>query len=50
LEPLRAFLAYCSRLAFTEENLVPALHLGPGAGGARGARAPNAELGGQRST
>ena len=45
IEPLRAFLAYASRLAFTEENLVPALHLGPSAGGARGQRAA-AELGG----
>lgn len=45
VEPLRAFLAYASRLAFTEENLVPALHLGPSAGGARGQRA-SAELGG----
>ena len=27
LEPLRAFLAYCSRLAFTDANLVPSLHL-----------------------
>jgi transcription elongation factor GreA len=26
LEPLRAFLAYCSRMAFTDENLVPFLH------------------------
>jgi transcription elongation factor GreA len=28
LEPVRAFLAYASRLAFTPENLVPALKLG----------------------
>ncbi len=28
LEPLRAFLAYCSRMAFTDEDLVPHLHLG----------------------
>ena len=28
LEPLRAFLNYAARLAFTSENLVPALHLG----------------------
>ena len=28
LEPIRAFLAYCSRMTFTEENLVPHLHLG----------------------
>lgn len=42
VEPLRAFLAYCSRLAFTPENLVPALGA---SGGARGGRA-NAELGG----
>lgn len=45
IEPLRAFLAYASRLAFTDENLVPALHLGPNAGGARG-RAASQELGG----
>ena len=45
LEPLRSFLAYASRLAFTAENLVPALHLGPNAGGARG-RNVAAELGG----
>jgi len=45
VEPLRAFLAYASRLAFTEENLVPALHLGPNAGGARGRNASQ-ELGG----
>ncbi len=45
-EPLRAFLAYCSRLAFTEENLVPALELGPGAGGSRAGEGANAELGG----
>ena len=45
IEPLRAFLAYASRLAFTEENLVPALQLGPNAGGARG-RAAATELGG----
>ncbi len=46
LEPVRAFLAYASRLAFTSENLVPALHLGPGTGGARGESAV-AELGGE---
>lgn len=46
LEPLRAFLAYCSRLAFTETNLVPFLQLGPAAGGARGGAGANAELGG----
>jgi transcription elongation factor GreA len=46
LEPVRAFLAYASRLAFTPENLVPALHLGPEAGGARGERAAE-ELGGE---
>ena len=45
IEPVRAFLAYVSRLAFTETNLVPALQLGPGAGGARGGNAAN-ELGG----
>jgi len=45
VEPLRAFLAYASRLAFTEENLVPALHLGPNAGGGRGRNAGQ-ELGG----
>lgn len=46
VEPLRAFLAYCSRLAFTPENLVPALGVGPAAGGARGGHGANAELGG----
>ncbi|MSQ36358.1 MAG: transcription elongation factor GreA [Dehalococcoidia bacterium] len=47
LEPLRAFLAYCSRLAFTDANLVPSLHLPPGAGGgARGGDAVD-ELGGR---
>ena len=46
VEPLRAFLAYASRLAFTDENLVPALQLGPNAGGARGAAGANMELGG----
>jgi transcription elongation factor GreA len=46
LEPVRAFLAYASRLAFTTSNLVPALQLGPDAGGARGERAA-AELGGE---
>lgn len=47
LEPLRAFLAYCSRLAFTETNLVPYLQLGSAAGGARGGQGANAELGGE---
>ncbi len=46
LEPLRAFLAYASRLAFTEGNLVPALRLREGAGGARGGAGAAAELGG----
>lgn len=46
VEPLRAFLAYCSRLAFTDSNLVPYLQLGPDAGGARGGLGANAELGG----
>ena len=46
LEPLRAFLAYASRLAFTEENLVPALRLREGGGGARGGAGAAAELGG----
>ncbi len=45
IEPVRAFLAHASRLAFTENNLVPALQLGPDAGGARGRNAAN-ELGG----
>ncbi|MFA7248826.1 MAG: transcription elongation factor GreA [Dehalococcoidia bacterium] len=45
IEPLRAFLAYASRLAFTDENLVPALQLGPNAGGGRGRNAAT-ELGG----
>lgn len=47
IEPLRAFLAYASRLAFTEENLVPHLRLGDHAGGARGGAGAAAELGGQ---
>lgn len=46
VEPLRAFLAYCSRLAFTPENLVPALGIGLTGGGARGGHGANAELGG----
>ena len=46
LEPVRAFLAYASRLALTSENLVPALQLGPVAGGARGDGAVS-ELGGE---
>jgi transcription elongation factor GreA len=46
LEGLRAFLAYCSRLAFTSNNLVPYLQLGPTAGGARAGGAA-AELGGK---
>ncbi len=46
LEPVRAFLAYASRMAFTEQNLVPALQLGPSAGGERGDDAA-AELGGE---
>ncbi len=46
LEPLRALLAYASRLAFTEENLVPALRLREGGGGARGGAGAAAELGG----
>ena len=46
LEPLRAFLAYASRLAFTEENLVPFLRLREGGGGARGGAGAAAELGG----
>jgi transcription elongation factor GreA len=47
LEPLRAFLAYCSRLAFTDENLVPALHLPAGAGGGARGGAAVEELGGR---
>ena len=47
IEPLRAFLAYASRLAFTEENLVPHLRLGERAGGARGGAGAAAELGGK---
>jgi transcription elongation factor GreA len=46
LEPLRAFLAYSSRLAFTEENLVPHLQLGDDLGGARGLAGAAEELGG----
>ena len=47
IEPLRAFLAYASRLAFTEENLVPFLRLGAHAGGARGGAGAAAEIGGR---
>lgn len=46
LEPLRAFLAYCSRLAMTERNLVPHLQLRGAGGGARGGAAVE-ELGGK---
>ncbi len=46
LEPLRAFLAYSSRLAFTPENLVPHLNLGDDVGGARGLAGADEELGG----
>jgi transcription elongation factor GreA len=47
LEPLRAFLAYSSRLAFTEENLVPYLQLEGDHGGARGLSGAADELGGK---
>ena len=47
IEPLRAFLAYASRLAFTEQNLVPQLGLREGGGGARGGAGAAAELGGR---
>ncbi|MCC6237513.1 MAG: transcription elongation factor GreA [Dehalococcoidia bacterium] len=46
LEPVRAFLAYASRLAFTSENLVPALRLGPSSGGGSRGDSAVAELGG----
>jgi len=46
LEPVRAFLAYASRLSFTSTNLVPALKLGPDTGGSRGDSAA-ADLGGE---
>ncbi len=46
LEPLRGFLAYCSRLAFTSENLVPYMGLPDGSGGGRGDAAVE-ELGGK---
>jgi transcription elongation factor GreA len=46
VEPLRALLAYCSRMAFTDANLVPYLQLGANAGGERGLNAA-AELGGE---
>lgn len=46
IEPLRAFLAYSSRMAFTGKNLVPALQLGHDAGGARGGQGAVDELGG----
>ena len=36
LEPIRAFLSYSARMAFTEEDLVPHLRLAPAAGGVRG--------------
>jgi transcription elongation factor GreA len=44
-EPIRGFLAYASRLAFSKENLVP--HLGEFAGGARGGQGAIEELGGE---
>ncbi len=44
-EPIRGFLAYVSRLAFTETNLVP--HLGEFSGGARGGHGAIEELGGE---
>lgn len=44
-EPIRGFLAYASRLAFTIDNLVP--HLGEFAGGARGGQGAIEELGGE---
>ena len=44
-EPIRGFLAYASRLAFTGENLVP--HLGEFSGGARGGQGAIEELGGE---
>ncbi len=47
VEPLRAFLAYCSRMAFTDDNLVPRLNLGDGAGGARGGAGAVEELAGE---
>ena len=47
LEPLRAFLAYSSRLAFTEENLVPHLQLEGDHGGARGLSGAADDLGGK---
>lgn len=46
LEPLRAFLAYSSRLTFTKKNLVPSLQLGDDAGGARGLAGASEQLGG----
>jgi transcription elongation factor GreA len=46
LEPLRAFLAYSSRLAFTDDNLVPYLQLPGEQGGARALDAAE-ELGGK---
>ena len=46
LEPVRAFLAYCARLAFTDENLVVHLHLGH----AEGAAAEAIADGGYRMT
>ena len=46
IEPLRSFLAHASRLAFTEENLVPCLGLREGGGGARGGAGAASEIGG----
>ena len=46
IEPLRSFLAHASRLAFTEENLVPCLGLRDGGGGARGGAGAASEIGG----
>ncbi len=45
LEPLRAFLAYSSRMTFTEEDLVPHLHIG-GDGDAGGGRRSDTDFGG----
>jgi transcription elongation factor GreA len=47
LEPMRAFLAYSSRLAFTEKNLVPYLNLEGNHGGSRALSGAADDLGGK---
>ena len=45
LEPIRAFLAYSSRMAFTDENLVAHLHLGGEGGEGGGGEGSGAAMG-----